>query len=116
MSGTRLGPGTLYGAITQADVIRRALEVDVNGENPFRVVQATWNLLEPSSGAALAEAHSAGWDVIVKEVLANGRLTIRSADEPLRDPKASSLIPHASVLANGRHSSRLSNARTGSMS
>lgn len=68
----------------QPDVIRRALNVDVDGENPFRVVQATWNLLEPSSGAALADAHSQGWGVIAKEVLANGRLTTRSSDRHLQ--------------------------------
>jgi aryl-alcohol dehydrogenase-like predicted oxidoreductase len=38
------------------------------------VVQATWNLLERSAGAALAEAKALGWGVIVKEALANGRL------------------------------------------
>jgi aryl-alcohol dehydrogenase-like predicted oxidoreductase len=40
-------------------------------------VQATWNLLEPSAGPALAEAHAAGWGVIIKESLANGRLASR---------------------------------------
>src|SRR6202011_5227068 len=58
----------------QADVIRRALEVEVDGVNPFQSVQATWNVLEPSAGPALAEAHDAGWGVIIKEALANGRL------------------------------------------
>ncbi len=58
----------------QADVIRRALAVRVDGVNPFQSVQATWNLLEPSAGPALAEAHDAGWGVIIKEALANGRL------------------------------------------
>jgi len=58
----------------QADVIRRALALRVDGVNPFQSVQATWNLLEPSAGPALAEAHDAGWGVIVKEALANGRL------------------------------------------
>lgn len=58
----------------QADVIRRALAVGVDGVNPFQSVQATWNLLEPSAGPALAEAHHAGWGVIIKEALANGRL------------------------------------------
>jgi aryl-alcohol dehydrogenase-like predicted oxidoreductase len=42
---------------------------------PFACVQATWNLLEPSAGPALAEARAAGWGVIVKEAVANGRLT-----------------------------------------
>ena len=58
----------------QADVIRGALALRVDGVNPFQSVQATWNLLEPSAGPALAEAHDAGWGVIVKEALANGRL------------------------------------------
>jgi aryl-alcohol dehydrogenase-like predicted oxidoreductase len=64
----------------QAETIRRALAVDVDGMSPFAAVQATWNLLEPSAGAALEEAHAAGWGVIVKEALANGRLTDRGAD------------------------------------
>jgi len=58
----------------QAEVIRRALTVRVDGVNPFQSVQATWNLLEPSAGPALADAHDAGWGVIIKEALANGRL------------------------------------------
>jgi aryl-alcohol dehydrogenase-like predicted oxidoreductase len=41
----------------------------------FDAVQTTWNLLEPSSADALAKAHAAGITVIVKEALANGRLT-----------------------------------------
>jgi len=62
------GPG-------QAATIRRALEVTADGVGPFACVQATWNLLEPSAGPALAEASAAGWGVIVKEAVANGRLT-----------------------------------------
>jgi aryl-alcohol dehydrogenase-like predicted oxidoreductase len=58
----------------QAETIERALEVDVDGANPFRSVQATWNVLEPSAGRALARASDAGWGVIVKEGVANGRL------------------------------------------
>ena len=58
----------------QAETLRRALEVTVDGESLFSAVQATWNLLEPSVGPALAEAKAAGWMVIVKEGLANGRL------------------------------------------
>jgi aryl-alcohol dehydrogenase-like predicted oxidoreductase len=62
----------------QAETVRRALGADADGENPFSTVQSTWNVLEPSVGAALADAHDAGWGVIVKEALANGRL----ASEP----------------------------------
>jgi aryl-alcohol dehydrogenase-like predicted oxidoreductase len=43
----------------------------------FDSVQATWNLLERSAGQALEAAHDAGMGVIVKEALANGRLTSR---------------------------------------
>jgi aryl-alcohol dehydrogenase-like predicted oxidoreductase len=71
----------------QADVIRRALRVSLDGVNPFQAVQATWNLLETSAGPALAEAKAQNWGVIVKEALANGRLTNRSARaeaEPIR--------------------------------
>jgi aryl-alcohol dehydrogenase-like predicted oxidoreductase len=56
----------------QGETIRRAVEV-----GGFDTVQATWNLLERSAGTALAEAHAAGLGVLVKEVLANGRLTRR---------------------------------------
>jgi aryl-alcohol dehydrogenase-like predicted oxidoreductase len=56
----------------QADTIERALEV-----GGFDAVQATWNLHERSATAALAAAHDAGLGVIVKEALANGRLTAR---------------------------------------
>ncbi|MEV6495282.1 hypothetical protein AB0M20_42700, partial [Actinoplanes sp. NPDC051633] len=60
----------------QAEAIRAALRVRVDGKPLFRSVQATWNLMEPSAGPALAEAHDAGCMVIVKEALANGRLAV----------------------------------------
>ncbi len=56
----------------QAAVIRKAL-----GHKLFTWVQATWNVLERSAEEALAEAHEHGLNVIVKEGLANGRLTTR---------------------------------------
>jgi len=64
----------------QEEVIRRALAVRVDGVNPFQSVQATWNLLEPSAAPALAEAHDAGWGVVIKEALANGRLANRDQE------------------------------------
>ncbi len=59
----------------QADTIRRALHLTVDGQQLFTAAQVTWNLLEPSAGPAAAEAASAGWAVLVKEAVANGRLT-----------------------------------------
>ncbi|MFJ3643029.1 aldo/keto reductase [Streptomyces sp. NPDC090108] len=68
----------------QADAIRAALEVTVDGEPLFRTVQSTYNALETSAGPALAEAHDAGLTVIVKESMANGRLAAGHAPEALR--------------------------------
>lgn len=59
----------------QAETIRAALAITVGGQRLFGSVQTTYNLLERSAGDALAEAHDAGCAVIVKEALANGRLT-----------------------------------------
>lgn len=61
------GPG-------QAETILRAIHLDRAGAALFSSVQATWNLLEPSAGAALATAARRELTVIVKEALANGRL------------------------------------------
>ncbi|CAL9332972.1 hypothetical protein SUDANB121_00121 [Nocardiopsis dassonvillei] len=63
----------------QADTIRAALEVTVDGRPLFDSVQSTYNLLEPSAGGALAEAHADGRTVIVKEAVANGRLAAPGA-------------------------------------
>lgn len=75
-SGVRIGVSTSGPA--QADALDAARELP---DSPFRAVQATWNLLEPSVGPALARAHDAGWLVVVKEAVANGRLT-PAGDEP----------------------------------
>lgn len=68
---------SLSGA-NQADVLRRALEVRMDGVRIFDCVQATWNLLETSVESALQQAHAVGMGVIIKETLANGRLTLRN--------------------------------------
>ena len=77
LAGSGILVGMSLSGPDQADTLRRALELSEAGRAPFRAVQATWNLLEPSTGAALAEAHQAGWGITVKEALANGRLTPR---------------------------------------
>jgi aryl-alcohol dehydrogenase-like predicted oxidoreductase len=80
LRGSGLTIGMSVSGPRQAEVIRKALTVSVDGVNPFQSVQATWNLLEPSAGPALAEAHEAGWGVIIKEALANGRLADRDQE------------------------------------
>ncbi|WP_433167667.1 aldo/keto reductase [Kribbella sp. CA-247076] len=72
--GVRVGLST--SGPRQAETLRKALAL--NG--PFTAVQSTWNVLEPSAGPALAEAHDAGWFVVVKEAVANGRLTAKAGD------------------------------------
>ena len=69
---------SLSGA-NQSETLYRALEL-AKTDFRFDSVQATWNLLEQSAAPALQAAHDAGWAVIVKEVLANGRLTPRNDD------------------------------------
>ncbi|MFD4598479.1 aldo/keto reductase [Streptomyces sp. NPDC058464] len=68
----------------QADAVRAALAVTVDGEPLFRTVQSTYNVLETSAGPALAEAHDAGLTVIVKEGMANGRLAAPHAPDAVR--------------------------------
>jgi len=70
----------------QADTLQRAMTIVVAGEPLFDTVQATWNLLESSAGPILAAAHDAGMGVIVKEALANGRLTARNDDASFAGP------------------------------
>jgi aryl-alcohol dehydrogenase-like predicted oxidoreductase len=76
--GTHIGVSITGPA--QADTLRKAMEITLDGSQFFETVQATWNLLESSVGPALLEARAAGIGVIVKEALANGRLTHRNKD------------------------------------
>ncbi|MBW4781584.1 aldo/keto reductase [Rhodococcus fascians] len=71
--GTRIGIST--SGPHQAEVVRAALATGVFGS-----VQSTWNPLEPSVAPALAEAHEAGWFVVVKEAMANGRLVAENSE------------------------------------
>jgi aryl-alcohol dehydrogenase-like predicted oxidoreductase len=84
LRGEGLAIGLTVTGPRQGEVIRRALAVQVDGVNPFQVVQATWNLLEVSAGPALAAVKARGWGVIIKEALANGRLTDAHAGDDLR--------------------------------
>jgi aryl-alcohol dehydrogenase-like predicted oxidoreductase len=80
LKGEGLRIGLSLSGPRQAETLRMAMDVRVAGERLFDCVQATWNLLEPSAGPVLAEAHATGMGVIVKEALANGRLTARNED------------------------------------
>jgi aryl-alcohol dehydrogenase-like predicted oxidoreductase len=74
--GVRIG-FTVTGA-GQAATVERALAT-----GGFDSVQATWNLHERGAAGALARAREAGLYVMVKEALANGRLTARGGNPAL---------------------------------
>jgi aryl-alcohol dehydrogenase-like predicted oxidoreductase len=74
-------PGLSVSGAGQDVAIRRSLEVRRDGEMVFDSVQATWNLLERGAESALQDAHDAGMKVVVKESLANGRLTHGNRNE-----------------------------------
>jgi aryl-alcohol dehydrogenase-like predicted oxidoreductase len=80
LRGAGLKTGLTLSGVKQGQTLRKALDVVVGGHRLFDCVQATWNLLEPSAGPALQAAHAAGMGVIIKEALANGRLTQRNRD------------------------------------
>jgi aryl-alcohol dehydrogenase-like predicted oxidoreductase len=71
----------------QAAVLEKAMDIERDGLL-FDSVQATWNLLEPSCGPSLEAAQRQGMIVIIKEALANGRLTARNQDEGFHKKRA----------------------------
>jgi aryl-alcohol dehydrogenase-like predicted oxidoreductase len=77
MAGLR-AEGVMIGLTTsgplQATTLRRALDTAVDGQPLFSAAEVTWNLLEPSVAPAAAEAAAAGWAILIKEAVANGRL------------------------------------------
>lgn len=74
--GVRIGL-TVSGT-SQAATTRQAIAI-----GGFDAVQATWNLHERAAEQALAAAHDAGLTVVIKEALANGRLSPRGNDARL---------------------------------
>ena len=97
MRETGLKIGLTVTGPQQRETIEQALAV-----GGFDAVQATWNLLERSATPALEAAQDAGLGVIVKEALANGRLTERGDVPPLRELAArSGVTPDALALSAG---------------
>lgn len=83
IKGQGVAIGLTVSGPRQSETIRRAIATAVAGVRLFDTVQATWNLLERSAEPALVEAHAAGVGIIIKEGLANGRLTVRNTDQSL---------------------------------
>jgi len=83
----------------QSEAILKAIDVQRDGRRVFDSVQTTWNLLERGAESALAEAHEAGMKVVIKEALANGRLT---QGNPNKDPILTDAIDRIKAIAKGR--------------
>jgi len=94
---TGVAIGLSLSGAQQAAALTQALSVTVDGVRLFDAVQATWNLLEQSAIMALHAAHELGLVVIVKEALANGRLTLRN-NTPAFAPKLHLLQQEATRL------------------
>lgn len=84
--GTAIGL-SLSGA-AQAITLEKAMVIKIDGARLFDIVQATYNVLEPSAGPTLQAAHQAGMGIIIKEALANGRLTPRNDNPDFADKMA----------------------------
>ena len=69
----------------QNRTILEALDIKFDGVRLFDAVQATWNLLEQSATPALQAARKEGVGVIIKEALANGRLTDKNLEPDFED-------------------------------
>ncbi len=65
----------------QPQVLKQVMNIKVGGRRLFDAVQATYNILETRCEDALKEAHSCGMGVIIKEALANGRLTSKNQQD-----------------------------------
>lgn len=79
-SGRIRAVGLTLSGTDSAATLERAARIERDGRRLFDTVQATWNVLEPSLGSLLSDVQAAGMGVIVKEALANGRLTSRNTD------------------------------------
>ena len=83
----------------QAVAIRKCLNVRRDGQRVFDSVQATWNLLERGAEGALIEARDTGMTVVIKEALANGRLTQANLET---DVALSPLIARLKAIAQSQ--------------
>ena len=89
--------------IEQAKTIELALGIEHKGQRLFDCVQASFNLFERSAAKTLELAHREGLGILIKEALANGRLTSRNQDtevQPLiKEAQKQNLNPDALALA-----------------
>ena len=71
---TGLKIGLTTSGTNQAEVIKAALAIEIDGKPLFDSFQVTFNILEQTTFSVLEEILAKGKTVIVKEALANGRI------------------------------------------
>lgn len=79
--------GLSLSGVHQEETLEKAMLIYVDGIHLFDVVQATFNILEPSMADILKQAADSGMGVVIKEALANGRLTVRNNDPAFEKTK-----------------------------
>ena len=82
-----LSIGLSLSGIYQEETLRKAITIKRDGLSLFTAVQATWNVLNQSTTEILNEASDSGMKIIIKESLANGRLTSRNRAANFADKK-----------------------------
>lgn len=85
IKGRGIKIGLSLSGVKQRETLEKALRVEQGGSRLFDAVQATYNMLETSPGKTLELAHREGMGIIIKEALANGRLTERNQSPNFAD-------------------------------
>ena len=75
---TGITVGLSVSGVHQAETIQKAFSIRRNNELLFESVQVTFNILEQSCKTVLEKVQPHGMGVIIKEAVANGRLTERN--------------------------------------
>lgn len=83
--------GTIIGlslsGMAQSETLLKALSLTSEGEPLFGSVQLTYNILEPSAYDIIQRAVDVGLGIIIKESLANGRLSDRNGEPSFSETK-----------------------------
>ena len=83
--------GTIIGlslsGVAQSETLLKALNITSEGVPLFGSVQLTYNILEPSVYTMIQKAFDVGLGVIIKESLANGRLSDRNNEPSFSESK-----------------------------
>lgn len=97
--GMKIGLST--SGVGQAETIEKALELTHNSKPLFDSIQATYNIFEISTASLLQLASDAGLFIIIKEGVANGRLTPRGKYDRDKNSELSELATSLNTTVDG---------------